>query len=158
MFSGYTIDWIIDISHITFQVGGLEQQIVIMAGYLNYLRSQFSIHRNHVDQRCIILYCISSRKLYKGTNEIISFYPTNLNTLYLLLLFYSVIEIMTVRSRPVICTLIGWVKSSCLFTSLSGFCGKYLKVRTAGIVCTSNTMTMVENIVWIPGILHSLKF
>ena len=118
-----TIDWLIDISNITFQDGGQEQQIVIMAGYLNYLRSQFSIHRNHVDQRCIILYCISSRKLYKGTNEIISFYPTNLNTLYLLLLFYSVIEIMTVRSRPAICTLIGWVKSFCLFSSQSGFCG-----------------------------------
>ena len=86
----------------------------------------------------------------------VTFQPIRI--LYWLCSFYSDNEIIMMDGRPVICTLIGCVKSSCLFTSLSGFCGKYLKVRTAGIVCTSNTMTMVENIVWIPGILHSLKF
>ena len=51
------------------------------------------------------------------------FYPTNQNTLYLLHLFYSDNEIITVHGRPAICTLIGWFKSSCLFISLFGFRG-----------------------------------
>ena len=114
-----TIDWLIDISNITSQDGGQEQQIVIMAGYLNYLRSQFSIHRNHVDQRCIILYCISSKKLYKGTNKIIGFQPTNQSTLYLLYLFYSDNEMLTVGCRPAICTLIGWIETSRHFLSFN---------------------------------------
>ena len=45
-----------------------------------------------------------------------------LKTLHLLPLFYSDNQIITVWSRPAICTLIGWVKSSRLFKSLSGFC------------------------------------
>ena len=39
----------------------------------------------------------------------ISFYPTNQNDIYLLHLFYSDNEIITVGGRPAICTLIGWV-------------------------------------------------
>ena len=50
------------------------------------------------------------------------FYPTNQNTRYLLHLFYSDNEIITVHGRPAICTLIGWFKSSCLFISLFEFC------------------------------------
>ena len=38
--------------------------------------------------------------------------------------FYSENEIITVCGRPAICTLIGWVKSSCLFSSLSGLCAE----------------------------------
>ena len=47
------------------------------------------------------------------------FFPTNQNTLYLLHLFYSDNQIITVCCRPEICTLIVWFKSSCLFISLS---------------------------------------
>ena len=50
------------------------------------------------------------------------FFPTNQNTLYLLRLFYSDNENLTVHGRPAICPLIGWFKSSRLFNSLSGFC------------------------------------
>ena len=50
------------------------------------------------------------------------FFPTNQNTLYLLRLFYSDNEIITVCGRPAICTLIGWFKNSRLFISLFGFC------------------------------------
>ena len=46
------------------------------------------------------------------------FLPTNQNTLYLLFLFYSDNEIITVCGRPVICILIGWFNSSCLLISL----------------------------------------
>ena len=59
------------------------------------------------------------KKLYKGMDEIIGFYSTNQNTLYLLHLFSSDNEIITVCSRPAICILMGWFKSSCLFISLS---------------------------------------
>ena len=52
------------------------------------------------------------------------FYPTNQNTLYLLHLFYSDDEIITVRGRPAIYTLIGWFKSFRLYTSLSVSVGK----------------------------------
>ena len=45
------------------------------------------------------------------------FYPTNQNTLYLLRLFYSDNEIITVHGRPAICTLIGWIETSRLFLS-----------------------------------------
>ena len=48
-----------------------------------------------------------------------SFYPTNQNTLYLLHLFYSDNEIITVHGRPAICTLIGCFKSSRQYISLS---------------------------------------
>ena len=53
------------------------------------------------------------------------FYPTNENTLYLLHLFNSDIEIMTMQGRPAICNLIGLDKSSCLLSSLSEFCSSY---------------------------------
>ena len=46
------------------------------------------------------------------------FFLTNQNTLYLLRLFYSDNEIITLRGRPTKCTLIGWFKSSRLFISL----------------------------------------
>ena len=47
------------------------------------------------------------------------FYPTNQNTLYLLCLFYSDNEIITVHGKPAICTLIGWIETSCLCLSFS---------------------------------------
>ena len=47
------------------------------------------------------------------------FYPTNLNTLYMLHLFYSYNEIITVRGRPEICTLIGWIETSRLCLSFN---------------------------------------
>ena len=37
------------------------------------------------------------------------FFPTNQNTLYLLFLFYSDNDFITVQSRPAICALIGWI-------------------------------------------------
>ena len=40
------------------------------------------------------------------------FFPTNQNTLYLLPLFYSDNDIITVHGRLAICSLIGWFKSS----------------------------------------------
>ena len=63
-----------------------------------------------------------AKKLYKGTDKIIGFHPTNQNT-YFLHSFYSDNKIITVFGRPAICNLIGWAKNSCLFSSLSGFCG-----------------------------------
>ena len=45
------------------------------------------------------------------------FIPTNQNTLYLLCLFYSDNEIITVHGRPAICTIIGWIETSRLFLS-----------------------------------------
>ena len=45
------------------------------------------------------------------------FYPNNQNTLYLLHLFYSDNEIINVHDRPAICTLIGWIETSCLCLS-----------------------------------------
>ena len=51
--------------------------------------------------------------------EIIGFFPTNQNTLYLLCLFYSDNEIITVHGRPEIYTLIGWIETSCLFLSFN---------------------------------------
>ena len=50
--------------------------------------------------------------------ELIGFSPSNQNALYVLCLFYSDNEILTIRGRPAICTLIGWFKSFCLNTSL----------------------------------------
>ena len=47
------------------------------------------------------------------------FYPTNQNTLYLLHLFYSDNEIITVHGRPAICTLIGWIETSRLCLSFN---------------------------------------
>ena len=44
--------------------------------------------------------------------------PSNQNSLYLLHLFYSDNEIITVHGRPAISTMIGWFKSSRLFISL----------------------------------------
>ena len=74
-----------------------------------------------------------SKKLHKGTGKIIGFYLTNQNTIYLLHLFYSDNKIITVRGIPAICTIIGWVKSSCLFSSFSGFCGQiYMDMRFLG--------------------------
>ena len=52
-------------------------------------------------------------------DEIIGFYPTNQNTLYLLHLFYSDTEIIIVHGRPAICTLIGWIETSRLFLSFN---------------------------------------
>ena len=54
-------------------------------------------------------------------DEIIGIQPTNQKTFYLLRLFYSDNKIITVCGRPAIFTLIGWLKSSHLFSSLSGF-------------------------------------
>ena len=68
------------------------------------------------DSKC---YVFAPKKLYKGTDEIIGFYPTNQNTLYLLHLFYSDNEIITECCRPAICTLIGLFKTSCLFISFN---------------------------------------
>ena len=45
------------------------------------------------------------------------FYPTNQITLYLLRLFYSDNEIITVHGRPAICTLICWIETSRLCLS-----------------------------------------
>ena len=47
------------------------------------------------------------------------FYQTNQNTLYLLRLFYSDNEILTVHGRPAIYTLIGWIETSRLCLSLN---------------------------------------
>ena len=47
------------------------------------------------------------------------FYPTNQITLYLLRLFYSDNEIITVSCRPEICTFIGWIETSRLRLSFS---------------------------------------
>ena len=47
------------------------------------------------------------------------FYQTNQNTFYLLHLFYSDNEIITVHGRPAICTLIGWIETSRLCLSLN---------------------------------------
>ena len=46
-------------------------------------------------------------------------YPTNQITLYLLRLFYSDNEILTVHCRPAICTLIGWIEISHLCLSFN---------------------------------------
>ena len=59
------------------------------------------------------------RYFTKGLAELIGFSLSNQNSLYLLHLFYSDNEIITVRGRPAICTLIGWFKSSRLYISLS---------------------------------------
>ena len=68
------------------------------------------------DQRSLICTdCFNPKKLYKGTDKIIVFFPNNENTR----LFYSDNENITVCGRPAICTLIGWFKSSRLCTSLS---------------------------------------
>ena len=58
------------------------------------------------------------RYFIKGSAELIDSFPSNQNTLYLLCLFYSDNEIITVCCRPEICTLIGWFKSSHLFISM----------------------------------------
>ena len=50
------------------------------------------------------------KKLYEEMDEIIGFFPTNQNTTYLLCIFYSENEIITVRGRPATWTLIDWVK------------------------------------------------
>ena len=51
--------------------------------------------------------------------ELIGFSPSNQDTLYLLCLFYSDNEIITVCCRPEICTLIGWIETSRLCLSFS---------------------------------------
>ena len=68
------------------------------------------------------------KKLYKRTDDCIVFHPTNQNTFYLLHLFYFIYEIITFHGKPAICTLIGWVKSSCLFNPLSEFCEQKLQI------------------------------
>ena len=60
-----------------------------------------------------------SRYFIKGLAELIGSFPSNQNTLYLLCLFYSDNEIITVCCRPEICTLIGWIETSRLCLSLS---------------------------------------
>ena len=50
-----------------------------------------------------------AKKLQKEMGEIIGFHPTNLNPLYLLHLFYSDIEIITLHGRLAIGTLIAFV-------------------------------------------------
>ena len=47
------------------------------------------------------------------------FFPINQNTLYLLHLFYSDNEIITVHDRPAICTLISWIETSRLCLSFN---------------------------------------
>ena len=66
-------------------------------------------------------FSVYPKKLCKGMDKIIGFYPTNQNTLYLLCLLYSDNEIITVHGRPAICTLIGWF--------LVIFCGFFLKIE-----------------------------
>ena len=61
----------------------------------------------------------SPRYFIKGQVGLIDFFLSNQNTLYVMHLFYSDNEIKTVCGRPAICTLIGWFKSSRLYTSLS---------------------------------------
>ena len=51
--------------------------------------------------------------------ELIGYFPSNQNTLYLLCLFYSDNEIITVCCRPELCTLIGWIETSHLCLSFS---------------------------------------
>ena len=70
----------------------------------------------------LIFFTFIHAAMLHGMEEIISFFPTNQNTLHWLCLFYSDNDIITVHDRPAICTLIGWVKSSRMFNSLSGFC------------------------------------
>ena len=60
------------------------------------------------------------RYFIERSAELIGSFPSNQNTLYLLCLFYSDNEIITVHGIPEICTLNGWFKSSCL-----GFCGSF---------------------------------
>ena len=55
------------------------------------------------------------------------FFPTNQNTLYVLHLFYSDNEIITVHGSPTIYILIGWFKSSSLFISLFNSVGDSIK-------------------------------
>ena len=92
-----------------------------------------------------LVYCI--KKLYKRIGEIICFFPTNQNTLYLLRLFYSENEIITVCGRPAICTLISWGKSSiaipclfsvCIVSSISNMCW-----------CLSFTDFLVTFMLWL---------
>ena len=59
------------------------------------------------------------RYFIKGLAELIGSFPSNQNTLYLLCLFYSDNEIITVCCRPEICTLIGWIETSRLCLSFS---------------------------------------
>ena len=59
------------------------------------------------------------RYFIKGSAELIGSFPSNQNTLYLLCLFYSDNEIITVCCRPEICTLIGWIEASRLCLSFS---------------------------------------
>ena len=61
----------------------------------------------------------SPRYFIKGSAELIGSFPSNQNTLYLLCLFYSDNEIITVCCRPEICTLIGWIETSRLCLSFS---------------------------------------
>ena len=63
------------------------------------------------------------KKHYKGKEMIIGFYPTNQNTLYLLCLFYSDKEIITVRGRRQTSNMHSHWLGSLQFNSLSGFCG-----------------------------------
>ena len=59
------------------------------------------------------------RYFIKGSAELIGSFPSNQNTLYLLCLFYTDNEIITVCCRPKICTLIGWIESSRICLSFS---------------------------------------
>ena len=88
---------------------------------------------------------VSTQETLKGTKEIICFYPTNQNTLHLLCLIYSDNEIKTVQARPAISTLIGWVNSSRLFSSLSGLCGLYLLLGD-GVRMTLALLTGVNKV------------
>ena len=66
------------------------------------------------------LFCLTGKRTDTTPRN---FIKERKNTLYLLCLFYSDNEIITVCGRPAICSFIGWFKTSRLFISLFGFCG-----------------------------------
>ena len=79
------------------------------------------------------------RYFIKGSAELIGSFPSNQNTLYLLCLFYSDNEIITVCCRPEICTLIGWIETShlCLSFSKVSLVYQRLQVLTLGYIDSS---------------------
>ena len=99
------------------------KSVLFCKNYFSPLTLSWSVSMNNTGYSFYYSSMVDPKKLYKGTGKIIGFHPTNQNTLYLLSLFYSDVGIITVFSRPAICTLIGWVESSCLFHSMSGFFG-----------------------------------
>ena len=75
--------------------------------------------------------------LLKDRQRRLVFYPSNQNTLYLLHLFYSDNEIITVHRRPTIFTLIGWIEISSLFLSFNKVSWREFKQQVFMYNCVS---------------------